>query len=164
MQAVPSEVWADFERRLDEMRVPTPQRSDYRKWVRFYFDFCHKYGHSVGAPASHGPFLAKLTSKNQSVAQRSQASAAVGLLFQSASAGGAKHPSPAAAPTAHAPTLLNCQPAVLGGDGDTALRPGARVPPVAAQTPRPVPQASAPPAPRHGSPRPACSQHQRFFA
>jgi hypothetical protein len=57
MQAVPSEVWADFERRLDEMRAPTPQRSDYRKWVRFYFDFCHKYGHSVGAPASHGPFL-----------------------------------------------------------------------------------------------------------
>jgi len=36
MQAVPPEVWAGFERRLDEMRVPTPQRSDYRKSVRFY--------------------------------------------------------------------------------------------------------------------------------
>jgi len=73
MQAVPSEVWADFERGLDEMRVPTPQRSDYRKWVRFYFDFCHKYGHPSHSPTSLGPFLSKLAAKNQSVAQRSQA-------------------------------------------------------------------------------------------
>jgi len=84
MQPVPLEVWANFERRLDAMRVPPPQRPDYRKWVRFYFDFCHKYGHSTGAPASRGPFLAKLASKNQSVAQRSQASAAVAAV----SAGG----------------------------------------------------------------------------
>ena len=76
MQPVPPEVWANFERRLDGMRVPPPQRPDYRKWVRFYFDFCHKYGHSTGAPASRGPFLAKLASKNQSVAQRSQGIAA----------------------------------------------------------------------------------------
>jgi len=39
MQPVPPEVWANFERRLDAMRVPPPQRPDYRKWVRFYFDF-----------------------------------------------------------------------------------------------------------------------------
>src|ERR1035441_9664614 len=36
MQPVPLEVWANFERRLDGMRVPPPQRPDYRKWVRFY--------------------------------------------------------------------------------------------------------------------------------
>ena len=34
MQPVPLEVWANFERRLDAMRVPPPQRPDYRKWVR----------------------------------------------------------------------------------------------------------------------------------
>ena len=28
MQAVPSEVWATLERRLDEARVPSPQRAD----------------------------------------------------------------------------------------------------------------------------------------
>ena len=80
MQPVPLEVLANFERRLDAMRVPPPQRPDYRKWVRFYFDFCHKYGHSTGAPASRGPSLAKLASKNQSVAQRSQAYASHLLL------------------------------------------------------------------------------------
>ena len=100
MQPVPPEVWADFERRLDGMRVPPPQRPDYRKWVRFYFDFCHKYGHSTGAPASRGPFLAKLASKNQSVAQRSQASAAVGLLLEPASEPGATRLRPRQPPLA----------------------------------------------------------------
>ena len=73
MRPVPPEVWTTFGRRLDEVRVPAPQRPDYRKWVRFYFDFCHKYGHSPGAPASRGPFLAKLASKNQSAEQGEQA-------------------------------------------------------------------------------------------
>ena len=41
MQPVSPEVWATFERRLDEARVPAPQRPDYCKWVCFYFDFCH---------------------------------------------------------------------------------------------------------------------------
>ena len=42
MQSVPPEVWAAFERQLDNMRVPAPQRADSRKWERFYLDFCHK--------------------------------------------------------------------------------------------------------------------------
>ena len=29
MQTVPPEVWANFERRLDEARVPVPQRPRY---------------------------------------------------------------------------------------------------------------------------------------
>jgi hypothetical protein len=129
MRAVPLEVWAGFEGRLDEMRVPTPQRSDYRKWVRFYFDFCYKYGHSVGALASRGPFLAKLT-------QRSQACAAVGLLFQSAPEAGAKPLSPAATAITSPPAPLNSQPAAPCGHGSTALRPGTRVAPAALPTPR----------------------------
>src|ERR1039458_4449353 len=129
MQSVPPEVWADFERRLDEMRVPPPQRPDYRKWVRFYFDFCHKYGHSPGAPASRGLFLAKLASKNQSEAQQSQASIAVGLLFQSAPEAGAKPASRAAISITRPPGPLNSQSLALCGDGSTALRLGTRAPP-----------------------------------
>jgi hypothetical protein len=160
MQPVPPEVWANFERRLDGMRVPPPQRPDYRKWVRFYFDFCHKYGHSTGAPASRGPFLAKLASKNQSVAQRSQASAAVGLLLQLAPEPGATRPPPPATPAGSPRAPLNSQPAVLSGYGDRGLRARAHVPPVPPQTPRPAPPASVPPAARQESPQPACSQQQ----
>ena len=160
MQSVPPEVWADFERRLDEMRVPPPQRPDYRKWVRFYFDFCHKYGHCTGAPASRGPFLAKLASKNQSVAQRSQASAAVGLLLESAPEPGAARLSPTATPTGSPRAPLNSQAAVLSGYGDRGLGAWAQVAPVPPQTPRPAPQASAPPATRQVSLQPACTQRQ----
>jgi len=67
MQPIPGEVWASFERRLDEAGVAEPQRPDYRKWVRFYLDFCHKYGHSAASPASPGPFLSKLAARNQRI-------------------------------------------------------------------------------------------------
>jgi hypothetical protein len=142
------------------MRVPPPQRPDYRKWVRFYFDFCHKYGHSTGAPASRGPFLAKLASKNQSVAQRSQASAAVGLLLESAPEPCATRPSPLATLTGSPRATLNSQPAVRSRYGDRGLRGRAHVPQVPPQTPRPAPPASAPPATRQESPQAACTQHQ----
>ena len=57
MQQVPADIWAAFERRLDQGQVPADQRPDYHKWVRFYCDFCHKYGHSPAAPTSLGPFM-----------------------------------------------------------------------------------------------------------
>jgi len=79
MQQVPADISASFQRRLDQAQVPADQRPDYHKWVRFYFDFCHKYGHSPAAPTSLGPFLTKLAAKNQSVGQRSQAAAAIRL-------------------------------------------------------------------------------------
>jgi hypothetical protein len=62
MQTVPPEVWANFERRLDEARVTPAERPDYRKWVSFYVDFCHKYPYPPSFPSSRGPFLAKLAS------------------------------------------------------------------------------------------------------
>ena len=102
MQQVPAEISAAFERRLDLAQVPSAQRPDYQKWVRFYFDFCHKYGHSPTLPASLGPFLTKLASRNQSVGQRSQASAAVRLLIQA-------DPQPSATPSPQ-PSTLNSQP------------------------------------------------------
>jgi hypothetical protein len=73
MQQVPVDALAAIGRRLDQARVPTSQRPDYYKWLRFYHDFCHKYGHSPLLPTSLGPFLTKLLAKNLSVAQRIQA-------------------------------------------------------------------------------------------
>jgi hypothetical protein len=69
-----------FDRRLEGAGISERERPDYRKWVRFYLDFCDKYGHAPRSRASLGPFLAKLASKNQSAAQQQQASQAVKLL------------------------------------------------------------------------------------
>ena len=54
MRPLPAEVWATFERRLDELRVTAPQRPGYRKWVCFCLDFCHKYGHPADSPWAVG--------------------------------------------------------------------------------------------------------------
>ena len=67
MEQVPIEMREEFERRLEGARIPELQRPGYRKWLRFYIDFCHKYGHSPTSASSLGPFLSKLASKKQSV-------------------------------------------------------------------------------------------------
>ena len=164
MQPVPPEVWANFERRLDAMRVPPPQRPAYRKWVRFYFDFCHKYGHSTGAVASRGPFLAKLASKSQSVAQLSQASAAIELLAESAPEPGATRPLLTAGPTGNPRPPLNSRPPVLSGCGERGLRAGGQVPPVPPQPPKAAPPARPPLPARQELPQPACTRHQNRSA
>ena len=120
MQQVSPDIWAAFERRLDQAQVPAGQRPDYLKWVRFYFDFCSKYGHSPSLPTSLGPFLNKLAAKNQSVGQRIQASAAVRLLIQA---------DPKPSPT------LNSQ--------SSALTPQPPLPPPMAQERIPEPPRSA---------------------
>ena len=54
MQQVARETWVAFEGRLERARVPAAQRPDYHKWIRFYLDFCHKYGHPPRSPTSLG--------------------------------------------------------------------------------------------------------------
>jgi Phage integrase, N-terminal SAM-like domain len=166
MQQVSAEVWATLERRLDETRVPAPQRPDCRKWVRFYLDFCHKYGHRAASPTSLDPFLAKLASKNQSVAQRNQASAAVGLLLRAGPEPGAPRPSLMATPAPSLCAPLNSQPPVLLGSGaPPALRPQPptltpRVCPAPPQT-RGTAQPPARPLPAQpGLPEPSRPRHQ----
>jgi Phage integrase, N-terminal SAM-like domain len=139
MRWVPAEVWATFERRLDEVRVPAAQRPYYRKWVRFYLDFCQKYGHPADSACSRGPFLAKLASKNQSEAQRSQASAAVALLLRSSPAAGTASPSPTAAP---APKPHQLPP---GGHENASRSDAPTIPAVPPHTPRALGPAKRPP-------------------
>jgi hypothetical protein len=57
MQQVARETWEVYERRLVQAQVPAPQRPDYHKWTRFYFDFCQKYAHPPRSLTSLGPFL-----------------------------------------------------------------------------------------------------------
>lgn len=49
----------------------------YQKWLRFYLDFCHKYGHNPRMQVSLDAFLKKLREKRQTSAQRKQAVEAV---------------------------------------------------------------------------------------
>ncbi len=69
--------------RLEAAAIPERERSAYRKCMRYYLDFCGRYGHSPRSGSSLGPFLAKLASKGQSPGQREQASLAIGVLLTS---------------------------------------------------------------------------------
>ena len=75
----PEALWRKFEARLAARNVPEEERAEYRKWLRYYLDFRHKYKHPYASAESLPPFLAKLASKRQTESQCRQAEAAVRL-------------------------------------------------------------------------------------
>ena len=49
-----------FDRRLEGAAISERERPDYRKWLRFYLDFCDKYGHAPRSGSSLSPFSRNL--------------------------------------------------------------------------------------------------------
>jgi len=82
MKALSEQTVVAYGRRMERAGVGPQDRAGYFRWVRFYLDFCQKYGHPPREEASSGPFLAKLESKNQPEAARRQASQAIQLLLE----------------------------------------------------------------------------------
>jgi len=87
MKEISRELAGYIERRLDAGGVSARERPAYRKWIRYYLDFCEKYGHPPRLAGSLGPFLEKLAAKKQTGRQREEAARAVELLL--AECGGA---------------------------------------------------------------------------
>ncbi len=81
-QAIPAGIVELYERQLSEARVPIPSRDFYKKWLRFFFDFCHKYGYESSDEKSVMPFVEKVRSKKQSLAYQRQARHAVILYHE----------------------------------------------------------------------------------
>ena len=67
---------------LAQKGVPEAYRPFYLKWLRFYLDFCGKYGYPIGKASSLPCFLQKLESKKQPEAYRKQAENAVTIYYQ----------------------------------------------------------------------------------
>ena len=72
---------ASFDQAMKVTGVPLKLQMDYRKWLRFYLDFCLKYPHPPRDPASLEPFMQKLALKNQSKGAQEQAAASVTLYY-----------------------------------------------------------------------------------
>ncbi|WP_045224652.1 hypothetical protein [Methyloterricola oryzae] len=47
MLTLPTELTRLYEALLAQHDVLAPQRPYYLKWLRYYWDFCHKYAHTV---------------------------------------------------------------------------------------------------------------------
>jgi len=66
MENVPSDIRSRFDAQLMHEPIGGRYHVFYRKLLRFYFDFCHKYQFDPEARSSLAPFRQKLEDKKQS--------------------------------------------------------------------------------------------------
>ena len=82
MLKLPTALNQQFDNLLLNKSFSDKDKSFYKKWLRFYWDFCHKYHHDAFHSGSLPLFLQKLQDKNQSEQQQNQAKYAVSLFFE----------------------------------------------------------------------------------
>jgi integron integrase len=82
MLALPDELIRPYEALLIQHGILVPQRPYYLKWLRYYWDFCHKYALVPNDRKSLPPFDEKLRAKGQSEFQRQQAHHAIELYYE----------------------------------------------------------------------------------
>jgi integron integrase len=79
MISIPSEISVRFNSALAKNRIPNDYQNHYRKWLRYYLDFCQKYNFQSIQAESLQKFLRKLGEKRQTREQQKQASHAISL-------------------------------------------------------------------------------------
>ena len=79
MLALPPDLASRYATWLVRHGVAVEQRPHYNQWLRYYWDFCHKYALEPTERPSFPAFRAKLRGKHQSASQCQQAYAAVSL-------------------------------------------------------------------------------------
>ena len=72
MLAIPPELGRLYDTLLERKAFAVEQRPHYKKWLRYYWDFCHKYALEPTDRQSFPAFHDKLRAKNQSESQRQQ--------------------------------------------------------------------------------------------
>ena len=82
MRQVPYDIQTQFLNVLKEKQIPEPDTNAYKKWLRFYFDFCSKYHFTEIEKDTLPHFLQKLKEKNQPDVQRKQAQNAITLFYE----------------------------------------------------------------------------------
>lgn len=82
MKPIPAETKILYDAALIKKGVFLPAHFHYRKWLRYYLDFCLKYHHEPVNKESLAPFIQKLKDKNQTEQQRKQAFDAVFMFYQ----------------------------------------------------------------------------------
>jgi len=81
MLKIPEALQKKYDRLLIQKKISADHHSDYKKWLRFYLDFCKKYQHPYADSGSLSLFLAKLEEKKQDKRKQTQAKQAVLLYY-----------------------------------------------------------------------------------
>ena len=82
MRKVPAALNTQFNALLVKNKIPQRFHNHYLKWLRYYLDFCHKYGHSESNSQSLPNFIRKLKEKRQTDAQQKQANEAIHIYYE----------------------------------------------------------------------------------
>jgi len=81
MLAIPSALLSRFDEKLQTRALPIALHTPYRRWLRYYLDFCRKYRFPPRQEKSLPPFIRKLQEKQQPNAQQEQAADAITLYY-----------------------------------------------------------------------------------
>ena len=82
MLAIPSRIQARFEKYLEQRSIPKNLHAAYKKWLRYYLDFCRKYDFPIMRKESLPNFISKLNEKGQTNAQQEQAAKSINLYYE----------------------------------------------------------------------------------
>ena len=73
MKHILPEINSFYETHLNNKAIKKNEIFNYKKWLRYYLDFCFKYQHQQSDKASLKFFISKLKEKKQTEAQIKQA-------------------------------------------------------------------------------------------
>ena len=71
-----------FDTLLLQKNILKNLHADYRKWLRYYLDFCNKYNYDKLKKESLSHFIKKLRNKNHAINQQRQAHHAISIYYQ----------------------------------------------------------------------------------
>jgi integron integrase len=83
MKQIPPQISSLYNRYLNKKAIPQKDYVNYRKWLRYYLDFCHKYQNNQLNKDNIKYFMAKLKEKKQNTQQLHQALHAISLYYES---------------------------------------------------------------------------------
>lgn len=78
---IPQDITVKFDPILIQKKIPESEHNNFRKWLRYYFDFCKKYHYPESKRESLPHFIKKLQEKHQSANQQKQAAFAISLYY-----------------------------------------------------------------------------------
>ena len=82
MMQITSKIEIKFNTLLAKKAIPEKLHSHYKKWLRYYLDFCRKYHFNQSRKDSLSHFINKLQDKNQTGRQQKQASHAISIYYE----------------------------------------------------------------------------------
>ncbi len=82
MLKIPPEISSRYAALLARKKVPERTQVDFQKWLRYFLDFCQKYGFEHSDKDSFPKFAKKLEEKKQTPEQQKQAFHAISIYYE----------------------------------------------------------------------------------